>query len=153
MNFFDVLLILIFISLVIALIYKSITIENYENKENLSNKLTTNESNDNESNDNESNDNKSTNVELDSNESNDIELDSNEISCCKMKEQDNINYIENKIGKIKDMFQFFDEYQKDIKKNINYINLNKNNLNLSIELTKEMNQKYNEEKENINKNE
>jgi hypothetical protein len=143
MNFFDVLLILIFISLVIALIYKSIIIENYENKEDSSN--------------NKLDNNKSSDIELDSNKSNnnessDIELNSNEISCCKMKKQENINYIENNISKIKDMFQFFDEYQKDIKENINYINLNKNKLNQSIELTKEMNEKYNEEQDNINKN-
>ena len=131
MNFFDVLLILIFISLVIALIYKSIIIENYENKENnenkenLSNKLTTNDSGN-------------------------VQLNNNEISCCKMKEQENINYIENNIGKIKDMFNFFDEYQNDIKENINYINTNKNKINQSIQLTKDMEEQYNKEQENSN---
>ena len=143
MNFFDVLLILIFISLVIALIYKSFIIENYENKENLSNKLTTNDS---------------------GNDSSNVQLNNNEISCCKMKEQENINYIENNIGKIKDMFKFFDEYQNDIKENINYINTNKNDIkeninyintnknkiNQSIQLTKEMEEQYNKEQENIN---
>jgi hypothetical protein len=125
MNFFDVLLILIFISLVIALIYKSVIIENYENKENFSNKLTTNDSGN-------------------------VQLNNNEISCCKMKEQENINYIENNIGKIKDMFNFFDEYQNDIKENINYINTNKNKINQSIQLTKEMEEQYNKEQENSN---
>ena len=129
MNFFDVLLILIFISLVIALIYKSVIIENYENKENLSNKLTTNDS---------------------GNDSSNVQLNNNEVSCCKMREQENMNYLENNISKIKDIFQFFDEYQNDIKENINYINTNKNKINQSIQLTKEMEEQYNKEQENIN---
>ena len=139
MNFFDVLLILIFISLVIALIYKSVIIENYENKENnenkenLSNKLTTNDS---------SNDS--------GNDSGNVQLNNNEVSCCKMREQENMNYLENNISKIKDIFQFFDEYQNDIKENINYINTNKNKINQSIQLTKEMEEQYNKEQENIN---
>tara|TARA_B100001093_G_C26309011_1_gene792756 strand:+ start:75 stop:491 length:417 start_codon:yes stop_codon:yes gene_type:complete len=135
MNFFDVLLILLFIFLVMASIYKNIIIENFVNKENLSNELDIDFDNELDN-------------ELDD-DSTPIKLNNNEISCCKMKEQENINYIENEIYKIKDMFKFFDKYENDIKENINYIKNKKDSLDEAINLTEVIKQKYNQEQENI----